>query len=276
MHWKIISKWFLIIVGVELIVFFSIIIVFFSFDLTALGYYSQPVLETSAPVPPKQIARNSFKPARDIVSKEEAKEGTQNIYTDSAVEYVSLSAQGSYGKPILKTSNAVPQKSITQNSFKPDWNIVFNGAAKVGLPVRLEIPKIDVDSAVEYVGLASDGSMDVPKRPENVAWYQPGVRPGDIGSAVIAGHFGFWKNGEGSVFDELNKLKRGDLIYIHDEKGEIITFVVRELKIFEDNEDAASVFISNDNKAHLNLITCQGNWDKVTQSYPKRLVVFAD
>jgi len=33
---------------------------------------------------------------------------------------------------------------------------------------------------------------------------------------------------------------------------------------------------SSDAKAHLNLITCEGVWDKVSKSYSKRLVVFTD
>ena len=40
--------------------------------------------------------------------------------------------------------------------------------------------------------------------------------------------------------------------------------------------DPNAVFISNDEKLHLNLITCEGIWSKAQQSYSKRLVVFAD
>lgn len=33
------------------------------------------------------------------------------------------------------------------------------------------------------------GNMDIPKRDENVAWYQIGYYPGSKGNAVIAGHY---------------------------------------------------------------------------------------
>ena len=66
----------------------------------------------------------------------------------------------------------------------------------VGLPLRLKIPKIDVDSIIEYVGLNPEGAMDVPKSQDNVAWFELGQRPGASGSAVIAGHYG-WKNKKG-------------------------------------------------------------------------------
>lgn len=144
------------------------------------------------------------------------------------------------------------------------------------LPMHLKIPVISVDSAIEYVGVTPSGDMDVPKNPDDVAWYKLGVRPGENGSAVIAGHFGTLKNGKGSVFDNLYKLRKGDKVYIEDDKGVITTFVVRESRRYEPNADATAVFISNDGKPHLNLITCEGVWDEVSKSYPTRLVVFTD
>lgn len=143
------------------------------------------------------------------------------------------------------------------------------------LPTRLKIPRISVDAVVEYVGVTPEGRMDVPKGPDEVAWYKLGSRPGEIGSAVIAGHSG-WKNFRPAVFDNLNKLKEGDKIYIEDEKGETITFVVREKRLYDPTADSTDVFISSDGKAHLNLITCEGVWDEVTKSRSKRLVVFTD
>lgn len=145
-----------------------------------------------------------------------------------------------------------------------------------GLPARLKIPGINVDSAVERVGLAPDGTMGVPKDPDDVAWYELGPRPGENGSAVMAGHYGTWKNGKGSVFDNLHKLSKGDRLYIEDEKGVTSTFVVRESRSYDPKADASDVFSSDDGKSHLNLITCEGIWDKNSKSYPQRRVIFAD
>lgn len=150
------------------------------------------------------------------------------------------------------------------------------GQASSGLPVRLKIPKINVDTAIEYVGLTANGAMDVPKNPDNVAWFEFGPRPGDNGSAIIAGHYGHWKNGKGSVFDDLNKLQVGDSLVVEDEKGATATFVVRTSRIYDPRADASDVFSSNDGKSHLNLVTCEGVWNKVSKSYSERLVVFTD
>lgn len=145
--------------------------------------------------------------------------------------------------------------------------------ASLGLPVRLTIPAINVNAGVQYVGVTSEGVMEVPNNATDVGWFKLGSRPGDKGSAVISGHFD-GKNGEAGVFINLYKLKKGDKLYIKDDKGITTTFVVRESRIYNPG-NAEEVFSLND-KAHLNLITCDGVWDGVKKSYSKRLVVFTD
>lgn len=142
--------------------------------------------------------------------------------------------------------------------------------------MRLKIPSIHVDAKVESVGLTPEGAVDVPKGPANAAWFNLSPRPGEKGSSIIDGHFGWWKNNTPTIFDDLDKLRKGDKLYVEDGKGTTATFVVRESRTFSQNETALTVFNSNDGKAHLNLITCEGVWDKVAKSYPQRLVVFAD
>lgn len=144
-----------------------------------------------------------------------------------------------------------------------------------GLPARLTIPRIGVSAVLEFVSLTTNGEMDVPKDPANVAWFDSGPRPGEEGSAVIAGHYG-WKDDLPAVFDDLSALQKGDPIYIEDENGVLTTFVVRELRSYGEDEDVPEVFGSIDGKAHLNLVTCEGVWDAISKSYSKRLVVFTD
>ncbi|MDO8435183.1 MAG: class F sortase [bacterium] len=173
----------------------------------------------------------------------------------------------------------VPKSSIQSGSAPPIENAVVlpsQEQVSAGLPTRLKISGLNVDSAVEYVGLAPDGSMDVPKDPNDVAWFNLGPRPGEIGSAVIAGHYGWRKDARSSVFDNLYTLRKGDKVYIEDDKGVVISFVVRESRRYEPKADASNVFGSQDGKSHLNLVTCEGVWDKVSKSYSKRLVVFTD
>jgi LPXTG-site transpeptidase (sortase) family protein len=144
-----------------------------------------------------------------------------------------------------------------------------------GLPVHLKIPKINIDAALDYVGITPQGALGVPGTPTNAAWYDQGPRPGEKGDAVIDGHSG-WKNNIPAVFDNLHKLQKGDTLYVEDEKGVTTTFVVREVRTYGQNQDDSNVFVTSDKQAHLNLITCEGTWNEVQKSYSNRLVVFAD
>lgn len=170
-------------------------------------------------------------------------------------------------KSLTKSDSLFPAKTIIVSPKQEQANF--------GLPVRLKIPSINVDAAIELVGLTSNGEMDIPKGPANVAWFNLGPHPGNIGSAVIAGHYGVWKNGAPTVFNDLKKLQPGAKISVEDDKGATISFIMRESRSFDPAADASGVFSSNDGKSHLNLVTCE-SWDSVSESYSKRLVVFTD
>jgi LPXTG-site transpeptidase (sortase) family protein len=149
------------------------------------------------------------------------------------------------------------------------------GGAPRGLPVRLQIPIIGVDSAIEDAYITPDGRMDVPAGTVNVAWFAIGTIPGQKGSAVIGGHFGI-DDGVPKVFYNLSKLIVGDKVYIVDDYGNTLAFMVRSIRVLDRNADASTVFYSNDGLAHLNVITCEGEWNKVNDTYPDRRVVFTD
>ncbi len=170
------------------------------------------------------------------------------------------------------------KKLITVNSINNlETLITFNTSTEknnINLPLYLKIPVIGVDATIEYVGLNSKGEMGVPKDSKNVAWFKLGPLPGSNGSAVIAGHFDD-KNGKEAVFYNLKKIKKGDKLFIEDITGNNISFIVREVKIYNSKDFLPEVFISKEGQ-HLNLITCTGTWDKYNQEYTKRLIIFSD
>ncbi len=177
-----------------------------------------------------------------------------------------LPVQGYYMKPASSAKIQTPQNLIDGGTVKP----------VSGLPIRLKIPKIRVDAAIESVGLTPEGAVGIPKGPTTVAWFNLGPRPGDNGSAIISGHYGPWRGGIPTVFNNLYKLRPGDKIYIKDSLGVTTAYVVRELRAFGQNDDVPIVFGSSDGQAHLNLVTCQGIWNKAKKSYSERLIVFTD
>jgi sortase A len=145
---------------------------------------------------------------------------------------------------------------------------------RVPLPVRLQIPSIGIDTLITSLGMTSSGAMDTPEDPNQVGWFDLGPRPGEVGSAVIAGHRE-WNRGATAVFDNLSKLKPGDSIFILTGTGMSLTFVVKESQLFSRDANAKPIFTSLSG-THLNLITCDGIWDRSEKSYSERLVVFAD
>lgn len=179
--------------------------------------------------------------------------------------FLGLPGQGSRAQQDLVASASVEstQSSISQ-------------PVSARLPIRLKIPSIYVSAAIEQVGLTLDGAMDVPKGVDNVGWYNQGPRPGETGSAVIDGHYGWWKNNTSTIFNNLSKLHQGDKVYVEDDTGIITTFVVVGSRSYDPTADASDVFSSNDGNAHLNLITCEGIWNSSQKSYANRLIIFTD
>lgn len=71
---------------------------------------------------------------------------------------------------------------------------------------HVNIPSIRVRVPLVPVGLTTAGALDVPKNFAHAGWYRYGARPGEAGTAVIDGHFGYLK-GKPAVFNNLYKLR---------------------------------------------------------------------
>ena len=140
------------------------------------------------------------------------------------------------------------------------------------LPVRLTIPKIEVDAAVLPMGLTSTGNMQAPLTNSDTGWYKYGTRPGNEGSAVIDGHLGLSSE---AVFGKLSQLVVGDIISTVDDQGSVVSFQVRKIETYDRSSDATDIFNSKSG-SHLNLITCNGDWEAKQATYSKRLVIFSD
>lgn len=140
-------------------------------------------------------------------------------------------------------------------------------------PVRLEIPKVGVDAAVESVGLTSTGLMDVPQGVMNVAWYNPGVAPGQPGNAVFSGHFDDYKQ-DPAVFWRLDELEVGDEVVATDASGNVYRYQVTGKELYRYDQAPLNRIFGYSINANLNLITCNGTWDQANRNYDQRLVIY--
>lgn len=146
----------------------------------------------------------------------------------------------------------------------------------ITLPVKIQIPKIGVNAEIESVGLDKQNKMDVPKLVENVAWYNLGAKPGEKGSAVMAGHLDKI-TGAPAVFYNLSSLAPGDRITVTNRSGDNFIFIVTRISKYPDKQfPLQEVFAGPTDTARLNLITCEGVFDRKTKNYSDRVVVYSE
>lgn len=113
----------------------------------------------------------------------------------------------------LPAPTAFPTATVTatasQEAPASPTSTPFAGAVS-----RFLIPRFEVDTAVEAIGLVPGANqMDVPKDPLNVGWYDIYDRPGWAGNAVFSAHVDYWPDIRGPFF-ELYKLEPGDEVVV--------------------------------------------------------------
>jgi len=145
----------------------------------------------------------------------------------------------------------------------------------VAAPVSLTIPVIGVRTNLIRLGLASDGSLQVPllSQASVAGWYTGSPRPGAIGSAIIVGHIDTTKGP--AVFARLNTLTHGDKIYVKRADGTLAEFRVTSVQSYPKDHFPTQEVYGPVPDPELRLITCDGTWDAATGHYLSNFVVYA-
>ena len=144
------------------------------------------------------------------------------------------------------------------------------------LPVSVRIPAIGVTARIEALGLAFDGTVQVPAltTPFLVSWYDHGAAPGSPGPTVLFGHVDSYAVGP-AVFYRLGDLRPGDLVYVtrHDHKTAV--FSVDYVNVYPQWDFPGKLIYGYSPRPVLRLITCGGEYDTNTHLYLDRTVAFA-
>lgn len=141
------------------------------------------------------------------------------------------------------------------------------------LPVRLQVPSIGVDAPLIRLGLDARGALEVPQRWEQAGWFGRSARPGEHGSAVIAGHVD--STAGPAVFYRLGALRRGAAIRVRRRDGSTIRFRVHRVERWpKDHFPTAKVYGAT-RRPTLRLITCGGAFDAGSGHYTDNTIVFA-
>lgn len=147
-----------------------------------------------------------------------------------------------------------------------------NEPASTASQVRLRIPTLAVDAAITSLGFDGAGGYAVPGTASGVGWYEFSAYPGAAGNAVLGGHLN-WRGSRG-VFDRLDELSAGDMIYVDTAAGEVAYQVVGSHSV-----TAQTPFIDilgeRSGPSTLTLFTCGGTYSSAAGEYDQRLVVNA-
>lgn len=157
----------------------------------------------------------------------------------------------------------------TASQAAPADSAVASPAAK-GL--RLRIPSLGVDALVVELGFNAQGQLAVPTDAYSVGRYTISARPGDDGNALLGGHLNW--GGLRGVFDRLDELNDGDLIYVVQDGDELVFQVSRSRSVTAD-ASLQEVLSAPAAGSTLTLFTCGGTFDRSEGEYDQRLVVNA-
>ncbi|MFD5569929.1 class F sortase [Streptomyces cadmiisoli] len=143
------------------------------------------------------------------------------------------------------------------------------------VPVRLRIPAIGVDTPVMRLGLAPDGTVQVPPvtADDRAGWYRYSPTPGQTGPSVILGHVTVGVHGDG-VFRDLARLRRGERIEARLENGSRAEFAVHDVRTVAKADFPADEVYGDVDRPELRLITCGGPRTG-DDEYRDNVIVFA-
>ena len=180
------------------------------------------------------------------------------------------------GTPRLPTPPISPSSSPSQQAAEsPHRDAAAGAVLPASHPVRVEIPGIDVRTSLMELGLAPDGSAEVPPPAEadHAGWYRYSPTPGEVGPAVVIGHVDSVQGP--AVFYRLGELSAGDPVRVAREDGSTATFTVDAVETFAKDSFPTERVYGDIDHAGLRLITCGGDYDDGAGGYQANTVVFA-
>lgn len=140
-------------------------------------------------------------------------------------------------------------------------------------PVKLMLPSVGVEAAVEPVAEDPDGAMSAPTDPDQIAWYSPGPGMGVPGNVVFAGHVD-WA-GRRRVFGDLHLLNPGDPVQVIDAEGRGYEYAVESSEWVRAEGAPVEAIFANPGEPVVTLITCGGEYVAARREYLDRLIVRA-
>ncbi|WP_255545864.1 MULTISPECIES: class F sortase [unclassified Nesterenkonia] len=123
------------------------------------------------------------------------------------------------------------------------------------------------------LGIAQDGTMEVPEDYSEVGWFEGGGMPGGRGPTVLAGHLDSTTGP--AVFHRLVEMEPGDEVAVTDAEGEVHHYRVERTEVFAKDDFPTREVFGAQPEDELRLITCTGLFDVEVGSHEDNHIVFA-
>ena len=164
-----------------------------------------------------------------------------------------------------------PVEAVPPVPAPPAFSVAPASAAPTpGVPTRLVIPALDLDTPLTSLGVGPAGELLPPESAELAGWFAGGVVPGQTGPAVIAGHLDT-RTGPG-VFARLAELRPGDEVLVV-RTDTTVRFRVGWTEDVAKDEFPTDRVYGPTPVPELRLITCGGEFDRSTGHYRSNVIV---
>ncbi|EHR51894.1 sortase (surface protein transpeptidase) [Saccharomonospora marina XMU15] len=184
---------------------------------------------------------------------------------------ISLARSGAMGEPtdVTSGSEAAGTGTETLASAAPP---PAHDPLPPGIPVRLRIPAIDVDTdSVIELRRSPSGVTEVPGHARAVGWIEETRTPGERGASVLIGHVRFAY--ERAVFLRLAELRPGDKVAVGRADGSTAVFTVFGIERLP-AESAVAKARAHTRHPDLRLLTAPGHADPGAR-HPESILVSA-
>ncbi|MEJ8278203.1 class F sortase [Pseudonocardia spirodelae] len=148
---------------------------------------------------------------------------------------------------------------------------VTAGPGEDVVPTSVRIPAAGVDEAeLVRLGVAGDGTAEVPQDFDRVGWFDRGGNPGPT---VLMGHVDS-RDGP-AVFFDVRALGPGDVVEVGRSDGTVLRYAVERVEQVPKDRFPTFAVFGAASPDLLRLVTCAGEFDRGARSYVDNLVVHA-
>ncbi|KQY22145.1 peptidase C60 [Cellulomonas sp. Root485] len=143
-------------------------------------------------------------------------------------------------------------------------------------PVRLAVPDVGIDMAVDPVGVRDDGEMEIPEDADRAGWYRFGPAPADpAGATVVAAHVDSVQTGIGQ-FAKLRDVGVGAVVTVTSADGGVHEYRVVTVEKLPKEGAPVDQWFDRAGAPRLVLVTCGGTFRRDIGHYTDNVVVTAE